>query len=226
MSKDNHEILKHILTAEASIVAWNPNELHPTNVPFTNAFKITDKTPVYLPLRSTLAKQNVIVRKVIEAMLAERIIKLATSPSVFPGLTAKKKDGSLILCVDYRALNKRMKANIFPSPKIKGMIDDKDWSKIFSALNGFASFWYNILAESIWEKTVFGCKFGSFQFEVISFVLMNVTSTFQRMVESLFRDLDVVRVHINEVVIGSRSIEEDLNHHIVLCDWKREIDPK
>lgn len=96
MSKDNLKILKLLLAEEVSIVAWSLNELHPTNVPFTNDYKITDNTPVYPPLHIKTTKHNDKVRKTIEALLSARNIKLATSPWVLPGLIAKKNVGSLI----------------------------------------------------------------------------------------------------------------------------------
>lgn len=163
-------------------------------------------------------KHNGIARKEVDAILAARIIKPASSLWVFPVVIAKKKDGSPRFCVDYRALNERMKAYKFPLPKIEKVIDDMAGSKIFSKLDMLAGYWQIKLAENVGEKTAFRYRFGSFSFEVMPFGPMNAPSTFQRMAESLFKDLEFVQVYIDDVIIGSRSIEEHTNHLIVVCD--------
>lgn len=69
-------------------------------------------------------------------------------------------------------------------------------SKLFSKPDMFSGCWRYRLAQCVQEKTESGCKVGSFQFKFILFGLMNAPSTIQRMGESLFKDLDLVRVYI------------------------------
>lgn len=60
------------------------------------------------------------------------------------------------------------------------------------------------------------------RFEMMPFGLTNVASTFQRLSERLFRGHDLVQVYINNVFIGSKSVEEHKNHLIVVRDHIRE----
>ena len=60
--------------------------------------------------------------KELEMQLEELLKKGYISPSVSPWgapvLFVKKKDGTLILCIDYRQLNKATVKNKYPLPRI------------------------------------------------------------------------------------------------------------
>lgn len=73
-------------------------------------------------------------------MLAVRIIKLAISPRSFPVVIVKQKEGSLNFCEAYQQLNKRMKAENFPLPKIEEVIDDMTGSTTLSKLDMFSGY--------------------------------------------------------------------------------------
>ena len=116
-------------------------------------------------------------------MLEAGIITPAVSAWCFPVVIASKKDGRPRFCVDYRALNKVMKADRWPLPKIEEMFDDLQGSKLFASLELFTGYCQVRLSEEGKEMTTFVCRFGTFQFEVMPFGLMNAPSTFQRMMD-------------------------------------------
>ena len=62
------------------------------------------------------------------------------------------------------------------------------------------------------EMTTFVCRFGTFQFEVIPFGLMNAPSTFQRMMDQLFQGLRFVKIYLDDVVFFSKSVQEHISH--------------
>jgi len=59
----------------------------------------------------------------IETHLGSGFIQRSSSPVAAPILFAKKKDGRLRLCVDYRALNLRTVKNRYPLPLISELLD-------------------------------------------------------------------------------------------------------
>ena len=79
---------------------------------------IQDKKPpigqMYSMSDSELAK----VRKWIEENMSKGFIRNSSSSCASPILFVKKKDGSLTLCVDYRALNDITKKDRYPLPRI------------------------------------------------------------------------------------------------------------
>lgn len=61
---------------------------------------------------------------------------------------------------------------------------------------------------------------------MMPFAIMNTLYTVQRMVESLFEDLDSVRVYIDNGFIDLKSIEEHTNGLIVIFGHVKENDLK
>ena len=56
-------------------------------------------------------------------MIDHCFVKLSKSPYGSPMLFIKKKDGSLRMCIDYRALNKITIKNRYPLPRIDELLD-------------------------------------------------------------------------------------------------------
>ena len=57
------------------------------------------------------------------------------SPFGAPVLFVKKKDGTMRMCVDYRALNKVTVKNRYPLPRIDELFDRVQESKVFSKID-------------------------------------------------------------------------------------------
>ena len=71
----------------------------------------------------------------IETNLANGFIQRSSSQAAAPILFAKKKDGGLRLCVDYRALNSATIKNRYPLPLIVEMLDRLRGARIFTKLD-------------------------------------------------------------------------------------------
>ena len=63
------------------------------------------------------------VNKQVTDLLKKQLIEPSTSPWGSPILFVKKKDGTLRMVVDYRALNKLTVKNRYPLPNIDGLFD-------------------------------------------------------------------------------------------------------
>lgn len=81
------------------------------------------KLPPMGPLYSMSEKELKIVHNYVTDMLQKGLIRPSTSPCGAPILFARKKDGSLRLCVDYRRLNDLTRKNVYPLPLIHEMLD-------------------------------------------------------------------------------------------------------
>ena len=57
------------------------------------------------------------------------------SPWGVPVLFVKKKDGTLIMCIDYQLLNKVIIKNKYPLPKIDDLFDQLQGSSFFSKID-------------------------------------------------------------------------------------------
>ena len=67
----------------------------------------------------------------LDQYLADGYIEPARSAYGAGTLFARKKDGGLRLCIDYRALNKISQADKYPLPRIDELLDGLQGSKVF-----------------------------------------------------------------------------------------------
>jgi len=71
----------------------------------------------------------------LEELIAKGYIKPSKSPYGAPVLFVHKKDGTLRMCVDYRALNKATVKNRYPLPRIDDLFDRLSGAKVFSRID-------------------------------------------------------------------------------------------
>ena len=124
----------------------------------------------------------------------------------------KKKDGTLRLVVDFRALNAITKPDAYPIPLTNELLDWLKAAKVFTTLDMRWGY-YNV---RIWEgdkwKTSFWTRYGQFEFLIMQFGLRNAPAAFQRMVNKLFHDLvDVyVVLYLDDIII---FLEDPTQHN-------------
>ena len=71
----------------------------------------------------------------IDELLKAGLIRPSISPYGSPVIFVKKKDGTLRMCIDYRALNNITIKNAAPLPRIDDILDQLKGSKIFSKID-------------------------------------------------------------------------------------------
>ena len=70
----------------------------------------------------------------LQELLENKYIRPSVSPWGALVLFVKKKDGTLILCIDYRNSNKVTVKNKYPLPRIDDLFYQMRGSKVFSKL--------------------------------------------------------------------------------------------
>jgi hypothetical protein len=95
--------------------------------------------------------------------------------------------------VDYRALNKVTKKDVFPLPLIEECIDTFTGNLWFSKLDATWGYWQIKVKDDDKCKTAFTTKYGLhvFQCECMSFGLTNTPSTFLRVMNLILRGLRI-----------------------------------
>ncbi|XP_028114370.1 uncharacterized protein LOC114312332 [Camellia sinensis] len=77
----------------------------------------------------------VALKEQLQELLSKGFIRPSTSPWGASALFAKKKDGSLRLCIDYRKLNQATVKNKYPLPRIDDLFDQLKGSRCFSKID-------------------------------------------------------------------------------------------
>ena len=80
----------------------------------------------------------------------------------------------------------------------------------FTIIDLFQGHWQIKMDEACKEKAAFICLYGSFQFEVMLFGLMNSQPTFQQMLDRILLRVNDVRCYVDDVEIFSGNEEEHL----------------
>ena len=154
------------------------------------------------------------VRRQLDDLLEKGFIQPSKSPFGAPILFVRKKDGSLRMCVDYRALNKITIKNRYPLPRIDELLDQLHGARIFSKLDLASGYHQVRVATEDIPKTAFRTRHGHFEFKVLPFGLTNAPATFMALMNDVLRPyLDkCVVVFLDDVLIYSKSIEEHAHH--------------
>jgi hypothetical protein len=176
----------------------------------------TSSTKVY-PLSPNEQEQ---LDAFIEENLASGRIRPSKSPMAAPVFFIKKKDGSLQLVQDYRALNSKTIKNVYPLPLISDLINHLRGARYFTKLD--VRWGYNNvrIKEGDEWKAAFHTNQGLFEPLVMFFGLTNSPATFQTMMNDIFQDLiseGVVCVYLDDILIFTETMEEhDRVTHLVL----------
>jgi hypothetical protein len=128
----------------------------------------------------------------------------------------KKKDGTLRLIQDYRALNALMIKNQYPLPLISELVNQLCSVKYFTKLNMRWGYNNVRMKEGDEWKAAFCMNCGLFKPLVMFFGLTNSPSTFQTMMNDIFQDLimeGVICVYLDDILIFMKSIEE--HRHVI-----------
>ena len=122
-----------------------------------------------------------------------------------------KKDGSLQLVQDYRKLNQVIIKDKTPLPLIGEVIDKLKKAKYFNKLDLIWGYNNIRIKEGNKWKVAFLTNKGLFKPQVIYFELCNSPEPFQRMMNSIFRELlheGVLANYMDDFVIPARTMEE------------------
>ena len=91
--------------------------------------------PAYGPIYNLSENELSVLKSYIEEYVKKGFIRPSTSPFGAPVLFVKKADGSLRLCVDYRALNRMTIKNRYPLPLIPELMDRVNGARFFTRLD-------------------------------------------------------------------------------------------
>jgi hypothetical protein len=147
-------------------------------------------------------------------MLDNKLIRESTSPWASPVVLVTKKNGKKRFCVDYRKLNAIMKKDSYPLPRIDEMLDSLAGAKYFSTLDLMSGYWQVLMDPMDREKTAFITRYGIYEFNVMPFGLCNVSATFQRLMNYIYKGIayKYVIVYLDDTNIFSKTFNNHLKH--------------
>ena len=140
-------------------------------------------------------------------------------------MPVRKKDRSLRLCVDYRALSSVTKADAFPLLRIDDILDQLAFGKA-TTLHLKSGYWQVRVHPNLCEKTAFITNEGLYKFRVMPFGLTNGLAVFQRLMRRVLKvdsKRQFVSIYLDDILIFSKTIEEHLKHVCQVLSRLREV---
>ena len=164
------------------------------------------------------------LREQLDQLLNNRFIRLSTSPWGAPALFVKKHDETIMLCKDYRRLNRVTVKNKYPLPRIDDLFDQLRGSKYYTKIDLRTGYHQFQIREEDISKTAFYTGYGHFEYTVMPFGLTNASTTFMDLMHRVFRPyLDqFVIVFTDDILIYSRTPEEHERHLTIMLQTLRE----
>lgn len=167
----------------------------------TNKSKPVSLPPYRIPVRwkSKLATE-------IKTLLRLEIIEPSASPWAAPVVCVTKPDGSLWMCIDYRALNKVT----LPDPYLMPRIEELAPAQYITTLDLNKGYYQVPLSDSAKQKMAFITPQGKFQFRKMPFGLQNAPAVFQRMMDDILAGHPRSAAYIDDIVIASSTWNEHI----------------
>ena len=157
--------------------------------------------------------------------MGKGFIKPSTSPWGASILFAKKKDKTLLLCIDYRQLNRVTIKNRYPLPRIDDLFDQLRGARVYSKIDLRTGYHQLRVKVADIPKTTFRTRYKHFEFTVMPFGLTNAPSAFMDLMNRVFQPyLDqFVVVFVDDILIYSQSEVEHEDHLRIVLQLLRII---
>ena len=210
MAIDDQQLYKNLLMSYSEIFAKHKTDLGHTDL-IKHHIETGDEQPFkHKPRRLPQAKFDEMKRQV-EALAAQGVIRPSTSNWGSNVLLVKKKDGSWRMCIDYRELNAKTK-NIDPYvlPRVDDTLDALSGAKFFCTLDLIAGYHQLELTESSKYKTAFitpRMNPSQWEYNMLPFGVLGGPATFQRAIDLLLLGLEykIALAYLDDIIVFGSS---------------------
>jgi hypothetical protein len=166
-------------------------------------------------------REEEILRKEIDKMLAEGVIRPTASPYAAGLVLVPKKNGKTRVCTDYRKLNEQTEKDAYPLPLMEDLLEKIAGHERYTTLDLNSGYWQIPMDPESINKTAFTCKFGTFEYLRMPFGLTNAPATFQRTMDEIldpFIREGLVVVYLDDICIMSKKVADHEQDVMRVCE--------
>lgn len=163
------------------------------------------------------------VDKQVQELFDLNLIEHSDAEITYPIVCVAKKDASIRMCVDYRALNSVTRVPSYPMKDMQELIFTAGMARWLTCLDLLKGYYQIRMREGSKIFTAFSTHNGVYQWKVMPFGLAGASGTFQKSMNSVLRNHSrYAQAYIDDIVVFSKTWEEHLSHlHEVLVDLEK-----
>jgi hypothetical protein len=162
------------------------------------------------PYRLSPAMQDE-VRKQIEQLLKQGIIRESSSEFASPIVMVPKRDGSWRFAVDYRRLNALTHKQTYLLPLVSEILDQVGGKTYYSIFDLASGFHQTKIHPAHQQRTSFITFMGQYEHVRCPFGLASAPHTFQRIMDTVRRHLNAaILIYIDDIILCSDTEEDHL----------------
>jgi len=118
-----------------------------------------------------------------------------------PIVVIPKKNGKLIICIDFKKLNVAIKKDPYPLPFTNEVLNTIAGYETYSFLDGYLGYYQIFIALKDIYKTAFVTNWGALIWKVMSFGVKNGPPTYQKVVTKAYKEYldNFVKIFLDDV---------------------------
>ncbi|KAL1490130.1 hypothetical protein ABEB36_012870 [Hypothenemus hampei] len=211
ISSLDKQSIYNLLEQYSHCFANNTLELGKTDV-IEFEINLHSREPVFYKPYRISEQQREVLRAKINDLLSNNIIKESHSSYSSPAILIRKKNGDYRIAIDYRKLNKITVKDRYPLPNIEDYVARLKGYKYFCTLDMTQGYYQVPIAPNSTDKTAFVTPDGQYEFLRMPFGLCNAPATFQRLINTVLKDLrhTKVLIYLDDILIPSYTVKEGL----------------
>lgn len=170
--------------------------------------------PHFRPIKLYSPMELEVINEMVATLLKQGLIVPSTSSWGAAIVLAKKKDGTLRPCVDWRVLNSFTIPDRHPLPLTEQIFSALAGAKYFSSCDLQGGYFQVRLREEEQHLTAFRVPNGHYMFTVLGQGLRNSPASFSRIMAKIFAQQHgkFVLIYMDDILIFSKTAEDHLKH--------------
>ncbi|KAJ9542391.1 hypothetical protein OSB04_028897 [Centaurea solstitialis] len=182
--------------------------------------------------RKLAPERNKVINDEVDNLLKTGKIREVKYPEWLANVVVvQKKNGKWRVCIDFTDLNKACPKDPFPLPHIDAMVDATAGHELLTFMDAYSGYNQILMHTGDQEKTAFMTDKGIYCYKVMPFGLKNPGSTYQRLVNMMFKEHlgRTMEVYIDNMLV---KLERSIDHvaHLkqsfdILRQYKMKLNP-